>query len=203
MLGAIIGLFIAKLLGGSTLLLFAAFCVGATWGQAGGRLRCLVQGCCHGRAAPPEIGIRYVHPLSRVCRLAELTGLPVHPTPLYSIIYNAVTAIIVTRIWLAHGSLALIVGIYFILTGLGRFVEESYRGEPQTPVFGKLRLYQLIAILTVVGGIFITMADNAMSAPELELNWPAILASGCFGIFVCIAFGVDFPNSNKRFTRLT
>ena len=203
MLGAIIGLFIAKLLGANALLLFAAFCAGAPWGQAGGRLRCLVQGCCHGREAPPEIGIRYVHPASRVCRLSELAGVSVHPTPLYSILYNAVTAIIVTRIWLAHGSLALLVGVYFILTGLGRFVEESYRGEPQTPVFGKLRLYQLISILTVVGGIFMTMAGRSMSAPAPEPNWQAILGSAVFGIFVCLAFGVDFPNSNKRFARLT
>lgn len=203
MLGAIFGLFIAKLLGASPLLLFAAFCVGAPWGQAGGRLRCLVQGCCHGREAPSETGIRYVHPSSRVCRLSELAGVPVHPTPLYSILYNAVTAIIVTRIWLAHGSLALIVGVYFILTGFGRFVEESYRGEPQTPVFGKLRLYQLISILTIVGGIFMTMADNSLTAPAPEPNWQAILASAGFGIFVSIAFGVDFPNSNKRFARLT
>jgi protein-S-isoprenylcysteine O-methyltransferase Ste14 len=203
MLGAIIGLFIAKLLGGSTLLLFAAFCAGAPWGQAGGRLRCLVQGCCHGREAPPEIGIRYVHPSSRVCRLSELAGVPVHPTPLYSILYNAVTAIVLTRIWLAHGSLALIVGVYFILTGFGRFVEESYRGEPQTPIFGKLRLYQLISILTIVGGILMTMANNSPTAPAPEPNWQAILASAGFGIFVCLAFGVDFPNSNKRFARLT
>jgi protein-S-isoprenylcysteine O-methyltransferase Ste14 len=202
-LGAIIGLFIAKLLGANALLLFAAFCAGAPLGQAGGRLRCLVQGCCHGRAAPPEIGIRYVHPLSRVCRLAELSGVAVHPTPLYSIIYNAVTAVIVMRLWLAHGSLALIVGVYFILTGLGRFVEESFRGEPQTPIFGDLRLYQLISILTVVGGIFMTMADNSLTAPAPAPNWQAILASAGFGVFVCIAFGVDFPNSNKRFARLT
>jgi protein-S-isoprenylcysteine O-methyltransferase Ste14 len=203
MLGAIIGLFIAKLLGGSTLLLFAAFCAGAPWGQAGGRLRCLVQGCCHGREAPDEIGIRYVHPASRVCRLADLAGVPVHPTPLYSIIYNGVTAIVLTRIWLAHGSLALIVGVYFILTGLGRFVEESYRGEPQTPIFGNLRLYQLISILTIVGGILVTMADNSLTAPAPAPNWQAIFASAGFGVFVCLAFGVDFPNSNKRFARLT
>lgn len=203
LLGAIVGLFIAQLLGANALLLFAAFCAGAPWGQAGGRLRCLVQGCCHGREAPDEIGIRYDHPSSRVCRLSELTGVSVHPTPLYSIIYNAVTAIVVTRIWLAHGSLALIVGVYFILTGFGRFVEESYRGEPQTPVFGKLRLYQLIAILTVLGGIFMTMADNSLRAPTPAPNWQAIFASAGFAVFVCIAFGVDFPNSSRRFARLT
>ncbi|MCA1625604.1 MAG: prolipoprotein diacylglyceryl transferase [Acidobacteria bacterium] len=203
MLGSIIGLFIAKLLGGDTWLLFAAFCVGVPWAQAAGRLRCLIQGCCHGREAPAEIGIRYVHPLSRVCRFTNLAGIPIHPTPLYSILYNAAVAIVIMRLWLAQTSISLVIGIYFILTGLGRFVEESYRGEPQTPVFGGLRLYQLIAIFTVVGGVFITMVGNTTVTPEPQLNWQSIVASGCFGIFVCIAFGLDFPNSNKRFARLT
>lgn len=203
MLGSILGLFIAKLLGGDTWLLFAAFCVGVPWAQAAGRLRCLIQGCCHGRQAPAEIGIRYVHPSSRVCRFTDLAGIPIHPTPLYSILYNAVVAIVIMRLWLAHTSVTLVIGIYFILTGLGRFVEESYRGEPQTPVYGGLRLYQLVAITTVAGGIFITMVSNTTVTPEPQLNWQSIAASGCFGIFVCAAFGLDFPASNKRFARLT
>ena len=33
-------------------------------------------------------------------------------------------------------SFSLIVGLYFILSGLGRFVEEAYRGEVQTKIVG-------------------------------------------------------------------
>lgn len=202
-LGAVIGAFIAQLVGGNTWLLLAAFCIGAPWLQAAGRLRCLIQGCCHGREATDDIGIRYVHPSSRVCRLSHLSGVPLHPTPLYSIIYNAVVAVIIARLWFAHASLSLIIGIYLVLTGLGRFVEESYRGEPQTAVIAGLRLYQLIAILTILAGIFVSMVGNTMNAPEPMLNWQAIVAAALFGLFTCFASSVDFPNSNKRFARLT
>ena len=64
----------------------AAMAVGACFTQAAGRLRCLVQGCCHGRPVDAPWGIRYIHPRSRVTRLSTLGGIPVHPAPLYSIL---------------------------------------------------------------------------------------------------------------------
>ena len=67
--------------------LAAAFAVGATFTQAIGRLRCLVQGCCHGREAPAWAGIRHMHPCSRVVRLAHLAGVPVYPTALISLVW--------------------------------------------------------------------------------------------------------------------
>ena len=39
----------------------AALVVAAPWIQGIGRLRCLVQGCCHGRPAADHVGIRYNH----------------------------------------------------------------------------------------------------------------------------------------------
>jgi hypothetical protein len=97
----------------------------------------------------------------------------------------------------------LIIGVYFILTGMGRFVEESYRGEPQTPVARGLRLYQIFAIVSVVGGIAATMIPGTGNATPPVFNWEAIIASAVFAIFVWIAFGVDFPHSDRRFARLT
>jgi protein-S-isoprenylcysteine O-methyltransferase Ste14 len=69
---------------GDTMSLLALVAMAAPWIQGVGRLRCLVQGCCHGREAPEAVGIRYWQPRSRVCALADLRGLPLHPTPLYS-----------------------------------------------------------------------------------------------------------------------
>ena len=185
------------------MLLAAAFCVGAPWVQAAGRLRCLVQGCCHGRKADAAVGIRYVHPMSRVCWLTDLTAVPVHPTPLYSILFTVIVAIIMARLWLSGASLTLILGGYYILTGLGRFVEESLRGEPQTPVFAGLRLYQVLAAISLFGGILVTMISTGGNAPSPQFNWEAVAASAGFGLFIWIAFGVDLPTSNRRFARLT
>lgn len=201
-LGAILGALISKLLGASPWLLLAAFSVGAPWVQSAGRLRCLVQGCCHGREAPPQVGIRYTHPRSRVCKLAGFAGIPLHPTPLYSILWNIVVAVVVTRLWLLHVPLSLVMGIYLILSGLGRFVEESYRGEPQTAIYAGLRLYQWLAILSVASGIILTTINNSPPAPPASLNWQSMVAGFCFAILTTFALGVDFPHSNKRFARL-
>jgi prolipoprotein diacylglyceryltransferase len=75
-----------------------------------------------------------------VCRLSPLGGVPAHPTPLYSILWNVVIALAVGRLWSLRAPLGFIAGVYLLLGGVGRFVEEAYRGEPQTPVHAGLRL---------------------------------------------------------------
>jgi len=60
-----------------------AFAVALPWVQAAGRLRCLVQGCCHGAPASVRAGISYRHPRSRVTQIAGWAGVPLYPTPLY------------------------------------------------------------------------------------------------------------------------
>jgi protein-S-isoprenylcysteine O-methyltransferase Ste14/membrane-associated phospholipid phosphatase len=203
-LGAVLGVFAARLLGASPWLLAGACSVAAPWLQSLGRLRCLVQGCCHGREAPAAAGIRYQHPRSRVCRLTHLAAKPIHPTPLYSILGNIVIAVVVARLWQLHAALSVIAGTYLILTGLVRFVEESYRGEPQTPTKAGLKLYQWMAVLSVLAGVLITTAGGAAttSAPEPHFNWGSVIAAACFSLFAGFALGVDFPNSNRRFARL-
>ena len=202
MIGGITGCIIAQFTGVELWLLFAAFAIAGPWIQAAGRVRCLVQGCCHGHRADDAIGIRYTHHRSRVCRLAGLKDIPIHATPLYSILWNIVTGIILARFWSLSLPPTFIAGMYLVLNGLGRFVEESFRGEPQTPILGKLRLYQLMAILSVVIGMIFTMINTNAQFPPPEFDWRIIIASGLFGLFTWFALGVDFPNSNKRFARL-
>src|SRR5664280_1762748 len=65
-------------------ILLASFAMSAPSIQATGRLRCLVQGCCHGRPADENIGICFTHPNSRVNKISGMAGVPLHPTQLYS-----------------------------------------------------------------------------------------------------------------------
>ena len=60
------------------------------------------------------------------------------------------------KLWLGGAAPSLIFGTYLILNGLGRFVEEAYRGEPQTPVMAGLRLYQWADVVSVLDGIIIS-----------------------------------------------
>ena len=182
---------------------FAAMCVAAPWLQGIGRLRCLVQGCCHGRAAETVPGICYTHPCSRVCRLAHLAGASVHATQVYSILWNAVVGAALLRLLELHSSATLICGAYLLLSGAGRFVEEAYRGEPQTRIIYGLRLYQWIAALTVIAGAVLTCVDGPMMQWRFTWSTSSILvAVGC-GAAAWFVTGIDFPESSRRFARLT
>jgi protein-S-isoprenylcysteine O-methyltransferase Ste14 len=183
-------------------LMLGAGSVAAPWIQSLGRLRCLVQGCCHGGQAPSGTGIRYTHPMSRVSRLTSLRGKSIHPTPLYSILANVVIGLLLARLWVLGCVVSMIVGLYLILSGLARFVEESYRGEPQTPIRARLSIYQWLAVASVLIGILVTTIGNAPSAPAPQFTSLSTVLAFAFGLFAVFALGVDFPNSNRRFARL-
>jgi len=173
------------------------------WVQATGRLRCLVNGCCHGgRVNNPFIGIRYFHPRSRVCNISGLKGELLHPTQLYSILWLFLVGILLLSFWNNAVSSSFIFGIYLILTGLGRFVEEAYRGEAQTPSIKGLRLYQWTAILSVVVGILMTVIPIKPAVINPGFSWESVLVAAISGFFLFFAMGVDFPYSNVRFSRL-
>jgi len=182
--------------------LLAAHCLAAPWMQAIGRLRCLVNGCCHGGPATTSIGIRVTHPRSRVTFLAELKGVPIHPTQLYSILGNIVLGLLLMRLWMSGCPLSLIAGIYAIGNGISRFIEEAYRGEPQTPIFLGLRLYQWIAIgMVILGAVFTSVSTSASTA--LNFSSHGLLLAGLFGAIAAAAMGIDFPESNRPLARLT
>jgi hypothetical protein len=176
----------------------------APWVQAIGRLRCLVQGCCHGRPVVTAIGIRCDNPHSRVVAISQLAGVMIHNTPLYSIITNVATGMLLWRLWYADIAPALLAGLYGILNGVFRFVEEAYRGEVQTPTARGLRLYQWFSLVSILAGMAMTCIPGPLL---LEAQWrsdvPLILTSMCCGLIAAFAMGMDFPQSTRRFARLS
>jgi prolipoprotein diacylglyceryltransferase len=202
-LGAVIGGLIASLLFGNFYLLISAFALAGPIIQSFGRCRCLVQGCCHGRQADESVGIRYYQPNSRVTRMAKLGGVYIHSTPVYSILWNVIIFIILLRLYILHSEPNLITGLYLILTGLGRFVEESLRGEPQTKIIGGLRLYNWIAIITIICGGILSAFPSGLSFPEPLIESSNFYIPLILAIIIYFALGVDFPSSNRRFSRLT
>ena len=203
LIGVALACFVAPWWGTPVMLVGAAYCVAAPWMQAVGRLRCLVQGCCHGRPTSAQFGIRYQHPQSRVTRIAGLAGQPIHATPLYSILWNLFTALVLARMWWAGCELHLIAGVFGMMNGFGRFVEEAYRGEPQTPVIFGLRLYQWIATLSVVAGGILTSLPLHGAAPAPSFSAEVVWIALGIGVVCGAAMGVDVPGSGRRFSRLT
>jgi len=174
------------------------------WIQAIGRLRCLVNGCCHGRQTNnPMLGIRYFHARSRVCNISGLKGELIHPTQLYSILWLLFVGVFLLTLWnKSNVPISLIFGLYLILTSIGRFVEEAYRGEVQTPTIKGLHLYQWTAIVSCIVGILMTLIQIEPVVIRPGFSWESVWGAAISGFFIFFAMGVDFPNSNVRFSRL-
>ncbi len=168
LIGGTIGVFVASALGGNGWLLAGAICVAGPFAQAIGRLRCLVQGCCHGRECECGRGIVVTQQRSRVVYLARLGNRPIYPTPLYSILYNLILGPLLVRAWTICVPLPLIIGWYLIVGGMGRFIEESRRGEPQTATLGGLRIYQWLALAGAAIGAFLTTTSGPRCANHVE-----------------------------------
>lgn len=202
-LGAVTGAFTAALAGVPLLPLLASYACAAPVIQIFGRLRCLVNGCCHGGPAPPAIGIRYVHRRSRVTHVASLTAAPVHPTPLYSIVGNVAIGLALVRMRTLGAADVLIIGLYLILSGIARFVEESYRAEPQTRVVAGLHIYQWLAVAQAMAGILTTTISGTPMAGSFVRPSPLLVAgAAAMAVLTGAAMGVDLPASNRRFSRL-
>jgi prolipoprotein diacylglyceryltransferase/protein-S-isoprenylcysteine O-methyltransferase Ste14 len=214
--GSVLGVAVASAalmpLGLDGWLLAASVALAAPWVQSIGRLRCLVQGCCHGAPCgdgpdddpdgDPNSGIRYRHPRSRVVAIARLSGIRVHATPLYSILANLVIGCVLLRAWALDAPLGTVIGLYLILAGLSRFVEEAYRGEPQTRVIRGLRFYQWCALAMILVGAALSCVATESAPPLTAPTGIAFLWAALIGFVHAIAMGVDFPTSNRRFARL-
>jgi protein-S-isoprenylcysteine O-methyltransferase Ste14 len=202
-LGATAGAWSAAMAGVPLAPLMAAFACAAPFIQIFGRLRCLVNGCCHGGPAPPTLGIRYVHRRSRVAQMARLAGVPLHPTPLYSIAGNLLIGLGLVRLRALGAADVLVIGLYLILSGMARFVEESYRAEPQTRIVAGLHIYQWLAVGQALAGIVTTTLPSTARAGGFTLPSPPLLAGAVvMALLAGAAMGVDFPRSNRRFSRL-
>ena len=204
LLGAVLGGIASRLAGANPWVLLAALATAAPIIQAIGRLRCLVQGCCHGRPTQASCGIRYTQPGSRVCKFTAFRDVPLHPTQLYSIAGNIVIAVVLIRLWRQEASAGLITGLYLVLSGMERFVEEAYRGEPQVRHLGRLTEYQWLAVGSVLAGIVLGLLPGGQfPVPAPVAGWSVAAMALGLGLLYAAAMGVDFPNSTRRFARLT
>jgi hypothetical protein len=112
--------------------------------------------------------------------------------------------VLLLRLWSIHAPIWFIVGAYLVLAGLARFMEEAYRGEPQTLALAGLPIYQHLAMISVLLGAWVTTFGGA-PAPEAQ----GIVGARVWGVAAAVgavywfAMGVDFPESHRRFARLS
>ncbi|WP_107687487.1 prolipoprotein diacylglyceryl transferase family protein [Neisseria wadsworthii] len=201
-IGILTAVFTAGLFGTDIWSLLAAAALAACPIQFFGRCRCLVQGCCHGKPTDTVQGLRFTHPKSRVNKLAGLCGQNLYPTQFYSMAANFLSFFLLWRLYTLEMPASFVTGIYFILSGIFRFVEESLRGEPQTPYFMGMRVYQWLAIASILLGIVMTYIPS-IPLKAGNLNTSLWIQAFLYALLIWFVYGVDFPYSNRRFSRLT
>ena len=202
-LGAVASVPVLSLWNNDLWYLAASVAVSGLFGQGLGRLRCLVNGCCHGRLTAPHLGIKVKHAQSRVTKISQLNRQPIHATQVYSLGGLCLSGGVLLYLWGQEVSFSLLVGLYFILSGLVRFVEEAYRGEVQTKIIGGMRIYQWLALLSVGIGVVLTcLTSEATPGWQPCLQWQQLVVSMCLGLLAVFLMGVDFPASKRRFSRL-
>jgi prolipoprotein diacylglyceryltransferase len=121
----------------------------------------------------------------------------------YSVLYNLVVGIALLRLYQLHASCTMIFGIYLLLSSSGRFVEEAYRGEPQTSIFFGLHFYQWIALAAAIAGAVITTIHSQPLPHVSALRFNSVLLAIACSAIAWFVTGIDFPESSRRFARLT
>jgi prolipoprotein diacylglyceryltransferase len=172
----------------------------APWFNILWRIRCLAKGCCYGKLSNDWIGIRFTHPNSQVNKSSELKGAFLHPTQLYSIGTNLITGLMLYRFYNLGMSSTFITGMYFLLTGMGRFVEMSYRGEAQTHGWAGIRISQWIVLINILIGVVFTIIPGTKMA-AFSPNPGSLCLAIAMGVLATIVYGIDFPIFKDRLAR--
>jgi phosphatidylglycerol:prolipoprotein diacylglycerol transferase len=131
-----------------------ALALGIPLGQSIGRIGCFMAGCCYGRPTELPWGVTFTHPES----LGPL-GVKVHPTQLYESLLVLGVLAVLYHLRTRKRFDGQLLGTYFLLAGLARFVVEFFRGDPRGPaVVAGMPVTQLTAlVMALVGAVLLIM----------------------------------------------
>lgn len=115
-------------------------------GQGFGRIGCLLAGCCYGSETSCSIGIVFHDsPFAP-------NGVALLPTQIISSLGNFAFALILILIARKRKTKGIVISMYLLLYGVGRFIVEFMRNDPRGSV-GGLSTSQFISLFIVAGGL--------------------------------------------------
>src|SRR5574341_984173 len=152
-----------------------------------GRVGCLTLGCCYGRRTGLPFAIRYDSPQAKAVRVGGLSGVHIHPVPLYEAGYNLGLFALLNAIAFAGAPQGIPTATYLVLYGAGRFALEALRHNGALEMVGPFHRNQWFSLVMVASGLglFAAMApfdgphapSLAGSLPEAILLVPVIAAA--------------------------
>ena len=132
---------------------FDAYTPGIAFGHILGRVGCFAAGCCYGKPTGKPWGVTFTNPLAFENSGTPL-GVPLHPTQLYEAFTNTLIFIAVLWVFRRKTFDGQVLGAYFFLYGVARYLLEFFRDDPERgSVFGgAMTVTQLVALCLVAAG---------------------------------------------------
>lgn len=123
-------------------------------GHAIGRIGCFAAGCCYGSSCSMPWAVTFSHPLAHEISGTPL-GVPVHPSQLYEAAFNLANFAVLTILFRRRPRPGTVFASYLMIYGVGRFLLEALRGDPDRGFLlsGLLSTSQAIALGMVLLGI--------------------------------------------------
>ncbi len=137
-----------------------------------GRIGCTLHGCCYGRVTDVPWAVRYLrwrgpwedHVKEGLISASSQYSLYVHPTQLYSALYNVLIFLVAYTVIRRHKRFdGQVLAFVLMAYAVSRFVVEFYRADPRGSV-GFLSTSQFIGIIMFALGAWIWKSGSSRSA---------------------------------------
>ena len=156
-LGGFIGVEVFKKIIGHKESTGDAFAIAIPIGHLIGRIGCLLAGCCYGAHTSVPWAIQYpqasfpylIHKHSNLISEDAITSLPVHPIPIYEIIFNILLFILILKIRDKFKTNGALFRFYIFSYCTFRFFEEFLRADTGPSIIFNLKLIQINLLVSV------------------------------------------------------
>ncbi len=129
-------------------------------GSVFGRIGCLLNGCCYGRACDLPWAIHF--PLDH-----ETHGVGVHPTEIYDALLNLILYVFLAWLFRRKKFDGQIFSTYLIVYAVFRSIAEYFRGDyPADHVHAGLTSAQLVSVPIFVAGIILALFLSRRAAAK-------------------------------------
>jgi phosphatidylglycerol:prolipoprotein diacylglycerol transferase len=135
-------------------------------GSVLGRIGCLLNGCCYGRACDLPWAITFTNPQANQYSGTPL-GVPLHPTEIYDALLNLILYFFLAWLFRHKRFAGQVFATYLILYAVFRSIVEYFRGDyPSDHIHAGLTSAQLVSVPIFIAGLALAAILSRRSSSE-------------------------------------